>query len=132
MLYPYLERNMDTENLNICISKPQLIISNLFRCMITFGDENGRIINIDSKILKTFDEKYISFNSSAISVIKFSPNGLTLVCGTSNGELWVLDSDNRKCIGMDKPFRNKTLSKITHCVFYDDHIFAIAVSNFIL
>ena len=95
--------------------------------MITFGDENGRIINTDSDILKTFDEKYISFDSSSISVLKFSPNGATLVCGTSNGELWVLDSETRKCLGKEKPFRNKKLSKISHCAFYDDHIFAIAV-----
>ena len=99
--------------------------------MITYGDEKGRLINIDSKILKTFDEKYISFNSNSISVIKFSPNGETLVCGTSNGELWVLNSDSRKCLGVEKPFRNKTLSKITHCAFHDDHIFAIAVCNII-
>ena len=97
--------------------------------MITFGDEKGRIINIDSEILKTFDEKYISFDSSSISVLKFSPKGATLVCGTSNGELWVLDSESRKCLGKEKPFRNKTLSKISHCAFYDDHIFAVAVCS---
>ena len=97
------------------------------RCVITFGDEKGRIINIDSKILKTFDEKYISFDSSSISVLKYSPNGETLVCGTANGELWIMNSENRKCLGKEKPFRNKTLSKVTHCAFHDDHIFAIAV-----
>ena len=113
-------------NINLSISKPQ-IISNTLRCMLTFGDEKGRIINIDSKILKTYDEKYISFDSSSISVIKFSPNGAIMVCGTSNGETWALDSENRKYLGKEKPFRNKTTSKITHCAFYDDHIFAIAV-----
>ena len=116
-------------NIKLSISKPQ-IIGKYFRCMLTFGDEKGRIINIDSKILKTFDEKYISFDSSSVSVIKFSPNGATMVCGTSNGETWVLDSENRKYLGNEKPFRNKTLSKITNCAFYDDHIFAIAVRTF--
>ena len=96
--------------------------------MITYGDEKGRIINIDSKILKAFDEKYISYNSSAISIVKYSPNGETLVCGTSKGELWILNSETRKCCGQEKPFRNKTFASITHCVFDDDYIFAVAVS----
>ena len=55
-----------------------------------------------------------------------------MVCGTSNGETWVFDSENRKYLGKEKPFRNKTRSKITHCTFYDDHIFAIAVRNFLM
>ena len=66
--------------------------------MITYGDEKGRIINIDSKILKAFDEKYISYNSSAISIVKYSPNGETLVCGTSKGELWILNGETRKYV----------------------------------
>ena len=105
------------------------IVYFVYRYVVTFGDEKGRIINIDSKILKTFDEKYVSFNSSSISVVKYSPNGETLVCGTSNGELWILNAENRKCLGKENPFRNKSLSKITHCAFHDDYIFAIAVSN---
>ena len=99
--------------------------------MITFGDEKGTVINIDSKMLKTFDERYVSFNSSAISVMKYSPNGETLVCGTSKGELWILNGETRKCCGQEKPFRNKTFAGITHCVFHDDYIFAVAVSLYI-
>ena len=115
--------------LNNVVSKPRSELRLCYRCMVTFGDENGRIINVDTKMLKTFDEKYVSFNSSSISVIQFSPNGETLVCGTSSGELWILNSETRKCLGKEKPFRNKTLSKITKCSFHDDQLFAIAVSN---
>ena len=98
------------------------------RYLVTFGDERGRIVNIDSTLLKTFEEKFLSYNSSSISVIKFSPNGEILVCGTSKGEIWILNEESRKCCGQEKPFRNKSFAVITHCAFHDDHLFATAVS----
>ena len=69
--------------------------------------------------------------SCVVTLVRFSPEGGgTLVAGTGSGHLHVLDSLTLRPVGTGRaqaPFAGNK-SPLTMCAFYDEALFAVAVS----
>jgi hypothetical protein len=55
----------------------------------------GRLVMVDAETFEVLDSKFLTRTpeTEAISILKYSPEGKTLICATSSGKIWTLETD---------------------------------------
>ena len=94
--------------------------------MVVCGNADGKLLFVSGQSHGIFKEHSLGIDAGGVTVISHSPTGETLVCGTSTGRLYVLDSRSMVCLGEEQPFLQNFA--IEQCSFYTKQLFAVSAS----
>ncbi len=63
--------------------------------MLVCGNSFGRLLMIDAETFEILDSKFLTRKpeTEMITILKYSPEGKTLICATSSGKIWTMETE---------------------------------------